>query len=253
MYGELYCVPFFALSVKQVTPVRAGVILLPVMLILIPSGAVAGALVSRLNDYRYLIWVGWALVALSGGLQLLWDATVSDAVWFVSLMVMGIGHGFVLNAQTFACQALAKPGDVAAAAATYGFARQLGTAVGVSVGSTTFQNVMALKLRWQGLSADIAYNAEEYMAELRKLPDDGAARRRIVDSYVFGFLGVWGVFLGIAGVVFLLSFLIRASVLDKAVESEHTLEHSRIARFSSRRDGRRPERGDGFNNNANNP
>ncbi|KAK6069010.1 efflux pump antibiotic resistance [Seiridium cupressi] len=228
MYGELYYVPFFALAVKEVSPVRAGVILLPVMLILIPSGAVAGAIVSRFNNYRYVIWVGWFLAALSSGLQILWNDQVSDAVWFVPLVILGVGHGLVLNAQTFACQALAKPGDIAAAAATYGFARQFGTAVGVAVGSTTFQNVMALKLSWQGLPTSIAYNAEGYVPELLQLPNRDPTKQGIVTSYVFGFLGVWQVYLGISGIAFFLSFFIKPSNLDRENESEHKLMASRI-------------------------
>lgn len=228
MYGQLYYVPFFALAVKEVSAVRAGVILLPVMLILIPSGAAAGAIISRLNNYRYIIWIGWSLATLSSGLQLLWAADVSDATWFVTLVILGIGHGLVLNAQTFACQALAKPGDVAAAAATYGFARQFGTAVGVAVGSTTFQNVMAMKLRWQDLPVEIAYNAEEFVSELLQLSDDDPSRVAIVDSYVFGFMGVWQVYLGVSGVAFLTSFLIRQSNLDRANETDHKLVTSRV-------------------------
>ncbi|KAK9781112.1 putative Major facilitator superfamily (MFS) profile domain-containing protein [Seiridium cardinale] len=229
MYGELYYVPFFALAVNEVSPVRAGVILLPVMLILIPSGAVAGAIVSRFNNYRYVIWVGWFLASLSSGLQILWNDQVSDAVWFVPLVILGVGHGLVLNAQTFACQALAKPGDIAAAAATYGFARQFGTAVGVAVGSTTFQNVMALKLSWQGLPTSIAYNAEGYVSELLQLPNSDPTKQGIVTSYVFGFLGVWQVYLGISGIAFFLSFFIKPSNLDRENESEHKLMASRIS------------------------
>ncbi|KAI0124958.1 major facilitator superfamily transporter [Xylariales sp. AK1849] len=228
MYGQLYYVPFFALSVKQTSPVGAGVMLLPVMLLLIPSGAVAGITISQFNNYRYVIWIGWFFVTLSGGLELLWDVDVSVAVWIITLVILGLGHGFVLNAQTFACQAMAKPGDVAAAAATYGFARQFGAAVGVSVGSTTFQNVMALKLDWQGLPTQIAFNAEGYVRKLLQLSDGDATKAKILDSYVFGFLGVWQVFLGMSGVVFVLSFFIRNSDLNKEIESEHRLQSSRV-------------------------
>ncbi|KAH8678029.1 major facilitator superfamily transporter [Xylariales sp. PMI_506] len=231
MYGQLYYVPFYALSVKQTSPVRAGVILLPVMLILIPSGAVAGVLISRFNSYRPTIWVGWAFIALSSGLQLLWDANVSEAVWIITLIILGLGHGFVLNAQTFACQAVAKPGDIGMAAATYGFVRQFGTAVGVSVGSTTFQNVMALKLRWQNQPTQIAYNAEGYIPDLLALPDGDTTKTEILDAYVFGFRGVWEVFLAIAGLTFFLTLLIRHYDMNKAIESEHKLVNSRVSKI----------------------
>ncbi|KAK8039713.1 Efflux pump FUS6 [Apiospora rasikravindrae] len=234
MYGENYYVPFFFQSVKATTPLRAGINLLPALLFVIPSGAVTGALVSRYNNYRYAIWLGWFFVTLSCGLEILWDADVSTGVWVVSLIVMGIGHGIVLNAQTFACQAMAQPGDIAAAAAMYGFVRQLGSAVGVCVGSTTWQNVAALKLGWEGLPVEIAYHAEAYLDEFHKtsiIPDGGdgddpTRRQAVTSAFVFGFVGVWQVFLGISAVVFCLGFFVRHFDMDKAIESEHRLENS---------------------------
>ncbi|KAK8086279.1 Efflux pump FUS6 [Apiospora phragmitis] len=230
MYGENYYVPFFFQSVKATTPLRAGINLLPALLFVIPSGAVTGALVSRCNNYRYALWLGWFLVTLSCGLELLWDARVSTGVWAAALIVMGVGHGIVLNAQTFTCQAMAQPGDMAAAAAMYGFVRQLGSAVGVCVGSTTWQNVAALKMAWEGLPVEIAYHAENYAEGLHRLPggegDDPMRREQVTDAFVFGFLGVWQVFLGISGVVFFLTFFVRHFDMDKAIESEHQLENS---------------------------
>ncbi|KAK8134748.1 Efflux pump FUS6 [Apiospora sp. TS-2023a] len=235
MYGENYYVPFFFQSVKATTPLQAGVNLLPALLCVIPSGAVTGALVSRYNNYRYAIWLGWFFVTLSCGLELLWDRDVATGVWAVSLVVMGVGHGVVLNAQTFACQAMARPGDIAAAAAMYGFVRQLGSAVGVCVGSTTWQNVAALKLAWEGLPVDVAYHAESYAEALHRTmpyssgegddPDDDM-RKAVTSAFVFGFVGVWQVFLDISAVVFGLSFFVRHFDMDKAIESEHRLENS---------------------------
>ncbi|ORY58731.1 major facilitator superfamily transporter [Pseudomassariella vexata] len=235
MYGQLYYIAFFFVSVKQLSPIQAGVNLLPVMLVLIPSGAVGGAIVSRMNAYRPTIWVGWLLATLSSGLELLWDADVSKPVWAVTLVISGLGHGIILNTQSFACQAMAKPGDVAAAAAMYGFARQFGTSVGVSVGSTTFQNVMAMKLGREGLPRGIAYNAEGFVTELVKMPDGGATKETILDAYVFGFLGVWQVYLGISGVIFLLSFFMKHFDMNKAIESEHKLESNHISKLLDRR------------------
>lgn len=174
------------------------------MLFLIPSGAATGALVSQLNNFRYAIWVGWALVTVSCGLQLLWHASTPTGVWVTTLITMGIGHGAVLNAQTFACQALAgaRNGEVAAATAMYGFVRQMGSAVGVSIGSTTWQNVAARRLDTQGLPRDVAFHAEGYVEQLPRMA-------AVVDAFTGGFEGVWAVLLGLAGLAFLLGFAIR--------------------------------------------
>jgi hypothetical protein len=174
------------------------------MLFIIPSGAATGALVSRLNNFRYAIWVGWAFVTISCGLQLLWHAGTPTGVWVTTLILMGIGHGAVLNAQTFACQALAgaRNGEVAAAAAVYGFVRQMGSAVGVSIGSATWQNVAARRLDAQGLPRDIAFHAEGYIEQLPRMI-------AVEDAFTGGFEGVWAVLLGLAGLAFLLGFAIR--------------------------------------------
>ncbi|KAK7948893.1 uncharacterized protein PG986_009779 [Apiospora aurea] len=221
MYGENYYVPFFFQSAKAMTPLRAGINLLPALL-----GAVTGALVSRYNNYRYAIWLGWFFVTLSCGLEILWDADVSTGVWVVSLIVMGIGHGIVLNAQTFACQAMAQPGDIAAAAAMYGFVRQLGSAVGHDLAECG-----GAEAGLGGLPVEIAYHAEAYLDEFHiSMPDGGGddptRRKAVTSAFVFGFAGVWQVFLGISGVVFVLSFFVRHFDMDKAIESEHRLEQN---------------------------
>lgn len=185
------------------------------MLFIIPSGAATGALVSRLNNFRYAVWVGWAFVTVSCGLQLLWHTSTPTGVWVTTLILMGIGHGAVLNAQTFACQALAGAHngevEVAAATAMYGFARQMGSAVGVSIGSATWQNVAACRLDAQGLPRDIAFHAEGYIEQLPRMT-------AVVDAFTGGFKGVWAVLLGLAGLAFLLSFAIRHADMHQTGE-----------------------------------
>jgi hypothetical protein len=133
-------------------------------------------------------------------------------------VILGFGHGAVLNAQNFATQAICKPKEEGLAAAMYGFMRQFGMALGVGVGTSAFQNTMAVKLGWEGLSQDIAAQSEAFVAELRQLPKDSKFRIQVLDAYVYGFHGVYAVFAGISGLAFLFSLFIKGVDMDMCTE-----------------------------------
>ena len=170
LVGQLYYVPFFFFSVKGYSFLQTGLAILPVMVTTIPSSIITGALVTRLNSYRPPIWVGWALTTLSTGLTVYWGFNDSADVWVPVLVILGFGHGTILNAQNFATQAMCQPGDEGAAAAMYAFVRQFGMAIGVGIGGSTFQNAMSLKLGWLGMDTSPAHNAEVIAYGLRDIP-----------------------------------------------------------------------------------
>ncbi|WQF79268.1 Putative major facilitator superfamily, MFS transporter superfamily [Colletotrichum destructivum] len=235
LYGQLYYIPFYFLSVMQYSPTMAGVAMLPVTLLLLPGSIISGILVSRFNAYRWSIWIGWALMSLASGLLIYWDVDTSLPVHIVTLAIGGIGHGFVLNAQTFVTGAIVAPQNSGHAAAMYLFLRMLGCAIGVNVGSTTFQNVMGLKLGRKGIAEDIAQRAEEYLAVIKTLPD-GTFKDAVLESYAFGFKGVHGVYVALAVLAFFASFMIRHYDLNKVHETEHQLQQNRVSRlFDSRK------------------
>ncbi|KAK1659800.1 major facilitator superfamily transporter [Colletotrichum godetiae] len=223
LYGQLYYVPFYFLSVQQKTPTMAGVAMLPVTLLLVPGSIISGVLVSRLNAYRWSIWMGWILVAAASGLFVSWSVDTHLAVNVVTLAIAGIGHGLVLNAQTFVTGAIVDKRDSGAAAAMYLFLRMLGSAVGVNIGSTTFQNVMAAELERKGIARSIAQHAEEYLVVLRTLPDD-PFKRSVLQSYASGLKGVHCVYTALAAIAFAASFLIRHYDLNKEHVSAHKLQ-----------------------------
>ncbi|KAK8002396.1 hypothetical protein PG989_002115 [Apiospora arundinis] len=202
IYGQLYYGPLYFLSVQGYGPTHAGLALFPVMFTLVPGSIITGALVTRLNNYRWAIWIGWVLCAVGSGLTVLWDLDTPVWQWVITLIIVGLGHGAILNAQNFATQAMCKPGEEGAAAGMYGFVRQFGTAVGVGIGGSAFQNVMAKKLEWEGLPSSLADNAEAFVETLRKMPD-GTPR----------------------------SLFIKHCDMNKAIDTEHQLHENRASRL----------------------
>ncbi|KAI1340813.1 major facilitator superfamily transporter [Xylariaceae sp. FL0016] len=241
LYGYMYYLAFYFLAVKGFTTINAGVALLPVMIAVASASMVTGRLITRFNHYKWAIVIGWGFGSLGSGMALIWGTNNSAPVWVITLLVLGAGQGTVLNAQNFASQAMSKSGDEASAAAMYAFARQFGAALGVGVGGTTFQNVMALKLRWEGLSVDIAKHAESYVGVLRTMPDGDTTRQRIKDAYVFGFLGVYEVYLGLSILALILSMIfIKNYDMNKILVSEHQLDGSQLTKVF---EGSSPSRG----------
>ncbi|KAI3398352.1 hypothetical protein diail_9444 [Diaporthe ilicicola] len=237
LFGQLYYVPFYFMSVLEYSPIHTGLALLPVMLTLVPGSIITGILITRWNGYRWPIWAGWVVTTIGCGLTTMWGKDTSIGVWAVTLIILGFGHGAILNAQNFASQAICTDGEESAAAAMYGFLRHFGTALGVGIGGSAFQNIMALKLSWTGLpgGAEIAKNAEAFIAQLHEMPASSPDKAEIVDGYVFGFRGVYTVYLGISGVAFLISLLIRHYDMNKELRTDHQLQDNNIARIMDKR------------------
>lgn len=226
MWGSFYYVPFYFMAVQQTSPLTAGVNILPAVLVMVPGSVVTGRLVTRYDNYRVAMRIGWLLTAVAGALAVVWRFVdpVTTAVWVVTLLFLGLGHGAVLNAQTWATQALCAAGDEGRAAAAYLFLRQFGAAVGVGVGGTVFQNVMAARLRRDGLPEALAHDAETAAAAARlgRLPPALAAGLRT--AFVRGFAGVFQLYLAVAALAFLAALLaVRHVTLNKALRSDHTL------------------------------
>ncbi|RWA14417.1 hypothetical protein EKO27_g686 [Xylaria grammica] len=227
MYGFLYYGPFFFLSIKGFSPLDTGIAMLPASLTVTSAGIVCGRLVTRYNNYRWAVCIGWFVASIGAGMFLIWPHNDTAAVWVITYLVIGMGQGAILNAQNFASQAMCKQGDEAAAASMYAFVRQFGMALGVGIGGTTFQNIMSIKLRWLGLPVEIAKQAESYISVLHKLPA-GDYKDNVMEAYKYGFTGLYSFYLGISVVAFVISFFFMKNVdLTRRLESEHRLDESR--------------------------
>ncbi|KAH9225158.1 hypothetical protein K456DRAFT_1852812 [Colletotrichum gloeosporioides 23] len=232
MYGQLYYVPLYFMDVKGFTPIQTGVALFPVMFTLVPASIITGRLVTVSNNYQWSIWVGWTLATVASGLMLLWDADTPSKVWAPTLVLLGLGHGSILNAQNMASHALCAEGDEAIAAAMYAFLRQFGMALGVGVGGSTFQNVMLLKLERDGLASSDAYGGTHAIAAMLSASTDAALQSKILDAYVYGLRGVYGLYVGVSGAAFLMSLFIKSVSLNKGLRSEHRVHATAVGHNS---------------------
>ncbi|KAI0398143.1 major facilitator superfamily transporter [Xylariaceae sp. FL0594] len=225
LYGTLYYVPFYFLSVREFGPIYTGVAMLPNALGFAVFGAITGRLVTRFNAFR---WASWAVGSIAVGGYVAFREVESKAFWVTALLFGGLSHGAIITGHNFATQAVCKPGDEGAASAMYVFVRQLGIALGVGIGETTFQNALAMKLRWDGLPPEIAYDAATYIPTLHALPH-GPQRDAIYDAYKFGFQIVYATWFAISVVALVLTLaFVKHADMNRKLESEHRLDSTRV-------------------------
>lgn len=227
LFCALYYIPFYFSALHLHSPVQSGIDLLPVTCLLVPGSIVVSILTTRLGRFRWAIWTGFSITSLGTGLLLLLDMGTPTPVWAAVLCVFGIGNGILLTSVNVAIQAISKAQDCGRAAAMYAFMRTLGMSVGVAVGGTTFQNVMAYNLRKLQLPDTIASNAEAFVSMMAKMDPKNSVRLGVEHSYLQGFRAVFWVMTATALLGLATSGLIRKHSMDKAIESDFVLDGAR--------------------------
>ncbi|KAH6859278.1 MFS general substrate transporter [Alternaria alternata] len=223
LFTTLYYWPFYDMSVRGRYPTQAGVDMLPVCLLTVPSSVAVSVLTSRLGRFRWAIWGGWVITTLACGLQILLDVDSTTVITSVFLAVLGIGMGMVLTSLNVGIQAISKPEDAAMAASMYGFLRSLGMPLGVALAGTIFSNSMSDKLSELGLPTSIAHDSEQYIFVLRTMADS-PQKSAILSSYMKGFDSVFIMTTAVSASALVVSLIIRKYSMDKIL----------LAQFSAR-------------------
>ncbi|OJJ50869.1 hypothetical protein ASPZODRAFT_21381 [Penicilliopsis zonata CBS 506.65] len=152
--GEYY-IPLYLQSVKGASPMRSGLLLLPLDLSEAAFGIVAGIVIHRTGRYLELIWIGVVGLTVGTGLYITLDASSSLGQVVGFQLIAGMGAGLLFQSPIIALQAMVSQEDTATATATMGFLRNMATAASIVIGGVVFQNSMSLqssKLRAAGLS-----------------------------------------------------------------------------------------------------
>ena len=210
------------MSVRGRYPTQAGVDMLPVCLLTVPSSVAVSVLTSRLGRFRWAIWGGWVITTLACGLQILLDVDSTTVITSVFLAVLGIGMGMVLTSLNVGIQAISKPEDAAMAASMYGFLRSLGMPLGVAVSSAVSRLPYTMLLAL-GLPTQIAHDSEQYIFVLRTMTDS-PQKSAILSSYMKGFDSVFIMTTAVSASALVVSLIIRKYSMDKIL----------LAQFSAR-------------------
>lgn len=153
-----YYLPLYFQSVKEASPLRSGVLLVPLIVATAGMGVINGVIIHRTGQYRPSMWVGTVLMTIGNGLFILLDADTSIATIVGFEIVEGVGAGLLFEPPLIAIQQGVHQNDVGTATSTQSFIRSLALSLGVIVGGIVFQQSMDLQnpgLRDMGLPPSV--------------------------------------------------------------------------------------------------
>ena len=137
-----YFYPLYFQAVLGATPILSGVYLFPFVISLSFMSMIVGIFIKKTGQYLPPIYLGVIFMTLGFGLYV---DLPSGRTWgriFPFQVIAGIGIGPNFQSPLIALQTNVEPRDIATATATFGFIRQLSTAISVVIGGVIFQNGM---------------------------------------------------------------------------------------------------------------
>ncbi|KAI0119671.1 multidrug resistance protein fnx1 [Daldinia grandis] len=231
LYWVLFFLPVYFQTVLGSSAARAGVQILPSVLIAIPGAIVAVLLLAKFGKYKPLHMTGFAICTIGLGLFTLFGPNTTTAEWVIFQAITAAGSGFVLNTLLPSVQAHFEEKDQAATTAAWSFMRAFGSIWGVAIPAAIFNN------RFSQLSSAIANPQARAMFEGGGVAYERAqaeliwsfpqpTRDEIIGVYSDSLQRVWQISIVFSGLSFLLVFLEKQIKLRTNLETEFGIEGS---------------------------
>jgi EmrB/QacA subfamily drug resistance transporter len=145
-FGAIIFLPRWFQVVRHETATASGYLIFPMLIGLIGSSIIAGALVSRTGKYKMIVLAG--LGAMIAGITLMTQLTASTEypVLFFWMFVAGVGIGPTLSVFTIIVQNAVPFSKLGVATSNLTFFRQVGGSVGLAIAGTVFGQALTDKL-----------------------------------------------------------------------------------------------------------
>jgi hypothetical protein len=124
--------------VRDVSATHSGLLIYPLLLGLVVSVNVGGAVIATRGEYRAPVLAGLALAALGGLGFATFDASTPDWESLAFMGLIGLGLGPVLSGLQIAMQRTVAPASIGAAMGTLLLLRQVGAAVALASAETVY-------------------------------------------------------------------------------------------------------------------
>ncbi|KAI9823824.1 MAG: hypothetical protein M1819_001125 [Sarea resinae] len=235
--GIEYYLPLYFQSVKQVSPFRSGILIIPMMVTEAATEVMVGILIHQTGRYREIIWAGATLMTLGTGLYIDFgtDTSIARIVGFE--IIGGIGTALLFQAPTIAIQNTVSQADTATATATLGFTRNCATSLSIVLGGVVFQNSMTARqssLASAGLSESVleALSGDQAAANVGiiKTIQDFAQRQVVQDAFAWSLRNMFIMYTCVAAVAMVASIFIK----QRHMSTEHTETKTGIPQLTER-------------------
>lgn len=191
MLGGIVFLPLFLQVVTGASATSSGMLLLPLMVGVIGASVTSGRLITRTGRYKAFPVAGTGLMVVALFLLSRMDAGVSRLYSSLSMLLLGVGIGLVLQVLVLAVQNSVERRDLGTATSSTTFFRSLGGAFGTAI----FGAIMASRLaHWlprllpdgNGIDPATVMGSPEY---IRGLPPEVQAA--VVEAFSRSISGVF--------------------------------------------------------------
>ncbi|OAA65648.1 efflux pump antibiotic resistance protein [Niveomyces insectorum RCEF 264] len=139
-YIGLYYLPQFYQVVRSATPIKSGLLILPLVVSQTSTSLVTGVLVSKTGKYVLPMVVGYFAWTVGCGLLSLVSPTISDGHMIGFQLLCGIGAGSTFMTGIIAMQASLPRNQMSVATGARNFLRLLGGTIGLAVAAAILNN-----------------------------------------------------------------------------------------------------------------
>ncbi|KAF2256473.1 major facilitator superfamily transporter [Trematosphaeria pertusa] len=131
-------VPLWFQAIKEVSAMKSGIDMIPLVLSVVVGSISSGALVQRVGYYTPFMIVGSCLMAVGAGLITTWNMGTKSGEWIGFQVILGLGVGWTMQHPNLAVQIVLAKQDVPTGTALLSLCQTLGGAVFVAVGQNVF-------------------------------------------------------------------------------------------------------------------
>ncbi|KAF9221725.1 MFS general substrate transporter, partial [Gyrodon lividus] len=145
-FSSIYYLSQFFQVALGYSPIRSGVLLLPVLVSQSLTSWLAGMTMSKTGRYRTIVYAGFSVWAVGCGCLSTVTHSTSKALLVFYMLLAGAGAGQTLQTTTVAAQASVSRKDMSVVTAVRNFVRLLGGTLSLAVGSTLINNSLRTAL-----------------------------------------------------------------------------------------------------------
>ncbi|KIJ41235.1 hypothetical protein M422DRAFT_68286 [Sphaerobolus stellatus SS14] len=196
----------------------SGVRMLPFSLGASVLSAVTGIIISRLGDYRYVMWFSFFIMTLGFGLMIMLDDQTSVALKEVLPLIAAIGTGGLFQAPLICLQAAMPLKDVATSTSTMILLRTIGGTIGISVGQAIWSSELRKRIaKIPNFNIDTSPAALTQSVPTLKNIQPAAVRQMVLHAYTKSIATIWIVDTPLLFVAFIMILFIRKYTLKRII------------------------------------
>ncbi len=218
MFAAILYIPEYQQVVRGYTPIKSGLLTIPLVIGLFIASLVSGRLISKYGKYRPYPILGSLILILGLWLFSHLSLSTSEVVLSTWMIVLGAGVGLLLQVPILAVQNSVPFNQMGAGTSTATFARSIGSSFGGAIFGTILLTGLNSNLVKLLPHAKVAFNTSALAGGTGSLAGVPVfVQYDILRAFVGAFHNLFVYSLPLAGVLLIISFLLKEAPLRESV------------------------------------